>query len=91
MEASMEIRVDSDVQSVLEFMQRSVPASKLVSVAENTLQMGRLLWSKFPQEPSVGFSLEELPITNGLLPVSSESGLVTECAGDDSVVEVYAH
>ena len=58
----MEIRVDSDIQSVLEFMQSSIPAAKLTGVAEGVCQIGRLLWERYPQEPCVPVMLN-LPKT----------------------------
>jgi hypothetical protein len=46
----MEIVLDLDVQAVAEFMQSTIPATKLVSVADNLPTVARLLWSHFPQE-----------------------------------------
>lgn len=53
----MEIKVDSDVQSVLEFMQQHIAASKLLTVAEVLPKMARLLWPEYPQEPCSALSL----------------------------------
>lgn len=53
----MRIEVDSDVQSVLEFMHQNIPASKLSGVADTLPQMARLLWAGIPQEPCVAVSL----------------------------------
>jgi hypothetical protein len=53
----MKITVDEHLQSVLEFMQETVPTSKLVGVAEKLPDMARLLWSDFSQEPFSGIRL----------------------------------
>lgn len=53
----MEMKVDSDVQSVLEFMQQNIQASRLTGVADSLPQMARLLWSRYPQEPCFAVSL----------------------------------
>lgn len=47
----MKISLDSDVQSVLEYMQQNIPASKLVGIAETLPDMARLLWSRYSREP----------------------------------------
>ena len=47
----MKIQIDEDVQKVVEFMQKNLPANKLVSVAEWMPQIARLLWLQTPQEP----------------------------------------
>lgn len=66
--------IDPDLQAVAEFMQHTLPAGKLVTIAENLPQVARLLWSKFPQEPVVGASLTESAITSDLRQVSSVCG-----------------
>lgn len=53
----MQIEIDQDMQSVIEFMQRNVQATKLVSVAEGLPQMARLLWAQTAQEPCSAASL----------------------------------
>lgn len=53
----MELKLDSDVQAVAEYMQDKIAAGKLVAVAEQLPQLARLLWSQFPQEPCAGASL----------------------------------
>jgi hypothetical protein len=45
------LEIDSDIQLVIEFMESTVQASKLVSVADNLPQLARLLWGQFPPEP----------------------------------------
>lgn len=55
----MELVIDNDLQLVAEFMQKNIPAFKLISVAEELPKIGRLLWSQYPQEQSVGLMLSE--------------------------------
>lgn len=50
-ENGMELVLDSDVRGVAEFMQRTIPAVKLLAVAEALPQLARLLWENFQQEP----------------------------------------
>jgi hypothetical protein len=58
------LQVDEHLQQVLEFMQESVPASKLVQIAEKLPEMARLLWSRYSQEPVVAVSLTEAAIVS---------------------------
>ena len=60
----MEIKVDSDVQMVLEFMQTNIPASKLLSVVDSLSQIARPLWARYPQEPFVGMALTAMPLSH---------------------------
>lgn len=80
--------IDPDLQAVAEFMQRRLPAEKLVTIAENLPQVARLLWSRFPQEPVIGASLTEPPITNDLQQVSSVCGPELAYADGGSEAEV---
>lgn len=82
----MELRMDADLQSVAEFMERNLPASKLVSVAEELPKMARLLWARYPQEPVVGLELSEPRFTSGLQPSATESFPALACAGGGSEV-----
>ena len=47
----MQLHIEKDLQSVLEFMQENIPVAKLVRIAERLPEAARLLWSQFPQEP----------------------------------------
>ena len=47
----MKITLDEHLQSLLEYMQKNIPASKLVGVAEKVPDMARLLWEQYSQEP----------------------------------------
>jgi hypothetical protein len=80
----MELRMDGDLQSVAEFMQSNIPASKLMTVAEDLPKIGRLLWAQHSQEPSLGLMLLESQPTSDSLTSASESSLEMVCAGDGS-------
>lgn len=54
----MKIKMDDDLQSVLEFMQQNIRASKLVGVADKLPHMARALWSEYTQEPFRSMELE---------------------------------
>jgi hypothetical protein len=82
----MQIKVNEDAKSVLEFMQANVPTERLVGVADVLPQMARLLWAKYPQEPCVGISLVGNGITSDSLPSASESSPGPSCVGGGSVV-----
>jgi hypothetical protein len=84
----MELQIDGDLQSVAEFMQRNIPASKLISVAEKLREVGRLLWAHYPQEPSFGLRLSEPPLMSDLQQDASVSGPAAASAGGGSEVEV---
>jgi hypothetical protein len=86
-EVFMDLILDSDVQAVAEFMQRTIPAGKLMPVAEKLSSLARLLWEKYPQEPCVGLTLAESALTRGLLRDASVSDLEPSCVGDGSEVE----
>jgi hypothetical protein len=43
----MEVAVDADVKAVAEFMEKSVPAGKLMGVANRLSQISSLLWGHF--------------------------------------------
>lgn len=46
-----ELLMDKDLRAVVEFMQDSIPACKLVGLSETLPQLARLLWGHFQQEP----------------------------------------
>jgi hypothetical protein len=50
----MQVQVNQDTSSVLEFMQANIPASRLVAVANSLPLMAKLLWDGCPQEPVDG-------------------------------------
>jgi|GEM_PF-4155720 len=47
----MQVQVNDETGTVLQFMQANIPASRLVSVANTLPQMAKLLWDGCPQEP----------------------------------------
>ena len=88
----MELIVDPDVKSVLEFMQRRLPTCKLVAVAECLPQMARLLWTSYPQEACRVLALE-VPKTDLAHPSqlsATESAPEAPYAGDGSGVVMDA-
>jgi hypothetical protein len=88
--AELQLIADADVQRVLEFMQVSIQAAKLVGVAESIPQMARLLWGRFPQEPVSPIGLELDPAAKTVLrnpsqAVSTELLPAPACVDDGSV------
>lgn len=72
--------LNEDVASVLEFMERNIPADRLEYVATRIPALAKVMWCG---EPCA--SLERLP-TYALQPNASESAPADTCAGGDSVV-----
>jgi hypothetical protein len=58
----MEVVVDRDVLAILEFMQRNVPASKLVAVSRIVHIIAPVLWSHYAAEQVCPLSLRERAI-----------------------------
>jgi hypothetical protein len=58
----MELILDDDLKSVVEFMQSNIATSKLVGIAESLPKMAKLLWDRYPQEPIAGLSLCAEPL-----------------------------
>lgn len=81
----MELALDPDVQAVAEFMQKSLTAAKLISVADVMPNVARLLWSQYPQEPCVGLKLSEAGVSCDSPRDASVSGPVPLCVDGDSV------
>ena len=48
----MRLELQPDIQEVAEFMQRHVPAARLVSVAAGVNALAPLLWGHFQNEPA---------------------------------------
>ena len=84
----MILSADLDVQAVAEFMQRSVPAARLVSVAAGVTAMAPLLWGHYAAEDVCPLMLkaDDLHILSG----ANGSSLDPVCVGDDFGVEVDA-
>jgi len=47
----MEIIADPDARTLLEFMQKNLPTSKLIAISSQLPEIARLLWSDYPQQP----------------------------------------
>jgi hypothetical protein len=78
------LQIDEHLQRLLEFMQDTIPANKLVGIAEKVPIMARLLWGHNPQEPVSSVSLTCLDLADGRLLDASESDPGGVCAGGDS-------
>jgi len=76
----MNIKMDDDVRAVAEFMQSSIPADRLRSVAEKVSALAPLLWGHFPFEEVRAIALvSDPPISPDgppTQPFSSEHRLV---------------
>ena len=59
----MELILDRDLKSVLEFMQSNVKVSKLIGISESLPQIARLLWEQYPQEPFKAVYLNPKPLS----------------------------
>ncbi len=46
----MNLEMDADLRAVVEFMQRRIPAARLVSVATGIQAISPLLWGHYPHE-----------------------------------------
>lgn len=80
----MNLTMDRDLQSLLEFMQINIPASKLVAVADCVPQMARLLWGGYSQEPLRAILLDPLSISCAKPPISTEYDPALVGVGGDS-------
>ena len=58
---SMKLICDDDVKAVAEFMQNSMPAAKLVSVASAVASLAPILWGQFEAESISALRLAALP------------------------------
>lgn len=59
----MQLEIDNQVKSVLEFMQRNVPTDRLVSVAREVNALALHFWGHYDMARSSGpvMALKELP------------------------------
>lgn len=84
----MEIVIDPDVKAVAEFMQKSMPAAKLVSVASAVAALAPILWKRYQREDVDVLTLRhpQPPFVNNStsLPIASECAPVCTCVGDGS-------
>jgi hypothetical protein len=74
----MNITIDDDVRAVVEFMQSSIPAARLCSVADGLHALAPLLWGHVAREEVKTIALVASPISpdgRHKLPSSSEPHL----------------
>ncbi len=84
----MELTIDPDVKSVAEFMQSSLPAARLVSVAHAISSLAPILWGRYDAEsvdalylahpqPSInGSAISPRAANEWALPTGAGDGLV---------------
>lgn len=90
----MRLEIDPDVQAVTEFMQRNVPAARLVSVAEAAAKLAPILWGEYEKEGVSALLLRELPIlpcAAQTQPVSSELATSPGVRGGSELASAAAH
>jgi ABC-type uncharacterized transport system permease subunit len=61
----MELRIDEDVKRVLEFMQGSMSADRLVAVAAGVHALAPVVWGHYPVTEIVPLALRHAPILAG--------------------------
>lgn len=83
----MAIEIDSEVEAVVEFMAQSIPASRLVAVANGLAALAPSLWGGYESEGIAPLRLVSSPIRDDRRKPasSSESGLEPGCADGGSV------
>ena len=59
----MELIVDEDVKAVIEFIQKTVPANKLLGVCRGVLNLSETLWGRHAQIDFCPMRLEPPPIS----------------------------
>jgi hypothetical protein len=81
----MKLRLDADVQAVAEFMQRSIPASRLMGVVAGLHTLAPLIWGRYDRVDVIPADLSAHdPRTQSS---ATQCGPVVVCAGDGSVGE----
>ena len=73
----MNITVDEDIKAVLEMMQRNIPASRLVAVANGVQKIAPILWGQYEIEEVKPLYLTHDAILGGDLHTQSSSILQT--------------
>lgn len=81
----MELIINPDVKSILEFMQDRIPVCRLVAIAESLPSMAKLLWDRYPQEPCPALTLDVPKLTSPSQPNATESAPGQPCADGGSV------
>ena len=59
----MNLEIDEDVKAVIEMMVATIPASRLVSVANGVQKIAPILWGRFQGEDVYPLSLTATPIS----------------------------
>lgn len=54
---AMNLKLDSDVQAVLEFMQKNIPCDRLIGVATSVATVSQILWAHHVQTSILPISL----------------------------------
>jgi len=69
--SAMKIEVDPDLQGAAEWMQRNIPAAKLVAVASGLASFAPLLWGQYQPEAIQAIRLVAEPIAGPRTPAAS--------------------
>jgi len=89
----MDLIIDDDVKAVAEFMQSSMAAAKLVSVAEAVAALAPVLWGKFEPEGIDALRLKSPAINADRVahkqPSAKQRALGLANAGDGSVAGAF--
>lgn len=59
----MELVVDEDIKAVIEFMQKAVPAEKLLGVSRGVVRLSAVLWGQHSQIDVLPIRLNPPPIS----------------------------
>ena len=87
----MELEIDEDVKRVLEFMQGSMSADRLVAVAASVHALAPILWGHFGTEDISALRLASLPLSGPraehIQPCARSPHPELACVGDGSGAE----
>lgn len=72
----MNIEMDGDVKRVAEYMQASVPAAKLVAVAQHLALLSPILWGRHQSEDLIALQLVSEPISRSYAEHKQEASSV---------------
>jgi hypothetical protein len=82
----MDFVIDGDVRLVLSVMQRRIPASRLVGVAQAVAQLAPIAWGHFRAEAVRGVDCRSVSL-GATQSSASECPLGQQCVDDDSEKE----
>lgn len=68
----MEVKMDADVAAVASFMQTTLPAAKLVSVARAIGEVAPLLWRRYDTDAVIPLALLPSPDPAGCKPADAK-------------------